>query len=259
MERQLLRRLLEHLHSLFLLLAQWRQFSTLNESRCGPQVVWVDLRDKAVCWFTLDEGDNSALEIRFLTVGVDFTLAVEPPVGRGESLCYIGTVGLQVVPEVVGRYDVRFAAFSCGAQTAQTDETARGVHVEVLACSRTVDADLVDVLASEVLAFDVLDVAQEVTLAVLRDSVAKVGTDHQVRSGGDFNGPALDWEALEHVEAWTMEDLVSKREQGSLKFQWEIHSGLRVRFVTTSQQQSHGQARLLDRLFNFSLTRSISA
>lgn len=225
-----LRRLLEDLHCLGLLGGEGRDLSSLDEARRGPEVVRVDLEHETVGRLALDEGNDGALHVRELALA-HLALSVEVPVGLGEGACNVGAVLLQVVPEVVAGDDVALASLEGAVQAAEADQAARRVDVEVLTGRGAVDADLVDVVAGEVAAFDVLDVAEQVALAILRDGVAQVSADHEVCRGGDLDGPLRDGEALEDVEAGSVKDLVAERQERRLKRDGQVDGGLAVAVV----------------------------
>jgi hypothetical protein len=101
----------------------------------------------------------------------------------------------------VGAADVRLAAL-LGLLEAEEADNVGVVGVEVLARSGGVDADLVDL--GGVVA-EVLDVAEDVALVVLRDGDTDRGTDGEVDGARLLDGPLLDGEALDQDEAGTVD------------------------------------------------------
>lgn len=70
---------------------------------------------------------------------------------------------------------------------------------------------------------------EDVALAILSNGVAQVSSHHEIGSSRDLNGPSLNREALEDVEARSVQDLVTERQERGLERDGEVDGGLAVR------------------------------
>lgn len=210
---------LKDMRGLQLRLGQRRDFADIGEAGKGLDVVRIPLDVDLVVVPVEDLG----LDVGLLANG-NLALAVEVPDGLGEGAGDIGTLALESVPDVVGGDNVGLAAL-LGAVDAEKADKVGVVAVEELASVGTVDADFVNL--GRVLA-KVLDVAENVSVAILRDEVSakvlvwcgiiqgeeedepKVGADAHVGSRGLLNTPFLDGEALEEDEAVAVDQIIAE-------------------------------------------------
>ncbi|CAG9941768.1 unnamed protein product [Clonostachys rosea f. rosea IK726] len=201
---QPLARILEHLHRSLLRVAQRRHEPLVREPRQRAHVVRIPLAVHAPLPAVLDVEHRLAHPL-VLPLG-RLALAVKVPHRLGEQLRDVRVLALQRVPDVVDADNVALAALG-GAVDAQEPHDVAVVGVEELAGGGAVDAHLVDL--GGVVA-DVLDVAQDVTEAVLREEVADVGAQPHVGDGVLARGPLLGREALEEDEALAVDEVLAE-------------------------------------------------
>lgn len=82
--------------------------------------------------------------------------------------------------------------------------------MEELACVGAVDADLVDLGA---VVAEVLDMAEDVAVRVLRHEVAQVGSEAHVGDGGFVEAPGGGGKAFEEDEAFAVEEVGAEGEE----------------------------------------------
>jgi hypothetical protein len=130
MQRQLRRRLLEHLQRVRLLLAQGRDHGVwARVVACeGGEVVGVDfvpdsqgIIDTSVSVVVATLGVQHAGDVPRVLTGAYFSFAVKVPVGRCEGFDHVWVRALQGVVDVVGRGDVGFAAREGFADAEEAD------------------------------------------------------------------------------------------------------------------------------------------
>lgn len=185
-------------------LAQRRNHALVTESRQALDKVRIPLAVHAAFSPRLEE-KHARLDPLLLAFA-DLALTVKVPHRTGQQLGHVRVLGLERVPDMVHADNVALAALLCAVAAQQADNVAR-VGVEELPGRGAVDAHAVDL--GGVVA-DVLDVAQHVAAAVLRDEVAEVGAQAHVGDGVLVGTPFLCWEALEEDEAFAVEEIVAK-------------------------------------------------
>lgn len=200
-QRQPLARLLEDSQGPPLGLAQGRDDALVGEARQALDKVRVPLAVDAALAAGLEVEDAGADPL--LLALADLALAVKVPHGLRQQLRDVRVLGLQGVPDVVDGDDVALAALLRAVHAQQAHDVAR-VRVEELPRRRPVDAHLVDL--RRVVAH-VLDVAQHVAAAVLRDEVPDVGAQAHVGHGVLVRAPLAGWEPLEQDEALAVEEV----------------------------------------------------
>ena len=138
---------------------------------CSHDVIRIPLQDDPA----LVAVEDSAADIGQLAFA-HFTLSIEIPVGRSQSLQNIGTLLLQNVIDVVRRHDVGFSTLFGSMQAQQTDSIA-AVYVEVLLRIGTVDSDPVDL--SRIVP-KILDVSKGMAFPILAHEGADVAANAHV-------------------------------------------------------------------------------
>ena len=204
MQRQPLARLLEDLHSPQLLLAERGDQALITEPREGLDIVRVPLAVQPALAAVLNV--HNRLADPLLLALAHLALAIKVPDGLGQELSHIGVLLLEGVPDVVHRHDIRLAAFLRAVHAQQTDDIAI-IGMEELSRGSAVDAHGMDL--GRIIA-DVLDVAQGVAAAVLRDEVAQVGSQAHVGDGVLLGAPDVGGEPLEEDEALAVEQVVAQ-------------------------------------------------
>lgn len=200
-QRQPLARLLEDSQGPPLGLAQGRDDALVGEARQALDKVRVPLAVDATLAPGLEVEDAGADPL--VLALADLALAVEIPHRLGQQLRDVRVLGLQGVPDVVDGDDVALAALLRAVHAQQAHDVAR-VRVEELPRRRPVDAHLVDL--RRVVAH-VLDVAQHVAPAVLRDEVPDVRAQAHVGHGVLVRAPLAGREPLEQDEALAVEEV----------------------------------------------------
>ncbi|CAH0055720.1 unnamed protein product [Clonostachys solani] len=201
---QPLARILQDLHRVPLRVAQRRHEPPVREPGERAHVVRIPLAVHAPLPAVLDVEDGLAHPL-VLALG-RLALAVKVPHGLGEELGDVRVLALEGVPDVVDADDVALAPLG-GAVDAEEANHIAVVGVEELAGGGAVDAHLVDL--GGVVA-DVLDVAQDVAEAVLREEVADVGAQAHVGHGVLARAPLLCREALEEDEALAVDEVLAE-------------------------------------------------
>ena len=190
----------QHVGRLLLARGQGRHEPGVGEARQGAHKVRIPLGVDPALASGFEEEDGGA-DPRLLAGG-DLALPVEVPDGLGEEVGDVRALRLQRVPDQVGGGDVALAAVG-GARDAQQADDVGVVGVEELARVGAVDAHFVD--RARVFA-QVLDVAEDVAAAVLRDRVADVGGQPHVGDGALVQAPGLHGEVLEEDEAFAVQE-----------------------------------------------------
>lgn len=199
---------LERLERVDLFRGQGGDDAGVGEAGQAAHVVRIPLAVQALFPVGVGRGrlevEDAGADVGFLALA-DLAFAVKVPDGRGEEFGDGRVLLLQDVPDLVDAGDVGLAAVLGARETQQADDVAV-VGVEELPRVRPVDAHLVDLLA--VLA-EVLHVAQDVALAVLRHRVSDVCAQPEVRHAGLVDAPVLDREALVQDEPLAVEEFVA--------------------------------------------------
>ena len=211
---------LQRLERVHLLRRQGRDDAGVREARQAAHVVRVPFAIEALFFAFLWclEVEDAGADVRVLALA-DLALAVEVPDGRGEQLGDGRVFVLQDVPDLVDAGDVGLAAF-LGAGQAQQANDVGIIGVEELPRVRPVDPHLVDLRA---VLPQVLHVAQDVALAVLRHRVPDVRAQSEVRHPGLVDAPFVHGKALVQDESFAVEQLVAHRLQARREVgQWEV-------------------------------------
>lgn len=197
----LLAGILKHLQSMKLLLAERRNDTLVGESGQRLDIVGIPLAVETALATVLYV--NNRLANPLLLAIADLALAVKVPDRLGQSLGNIRVLLLENVPDVMNRDNVALTTL-LGAVYAQKTDDITIISVEELAGGSAIDADGVDL--SRVIT-DILDVAEDVAAAVLRDKVSKIGAETHVGDGVLLWAPNIGREALEEDEALAVEEI----------------------------------------------------
>lgn len=204
MQRKPLARLLQHRQRMPLRLAQRRNHARVTKARQALDEIRIPLAVHAALPTRLQK-EHARLDPRLLAIA-DLALAIKVPHRAGQQLGHLGVLGAQRVPDVVDADNVALATFLGAVHAQQADNVAR-VGVEELPRRGAVDAHAVDLRG---VVADVLDVAEHVAAAVLRDEVAQVGAEAHVGDGVLVGAPLLRGEALEEDEAFAVQEVVTE-------------------------------------------------
>lgn len=151
------------------------------------------------------EVEDSRLHPRLLACR-HLALAIRIPDRLAEQPGHFGMLSLQAVEDAMLRADIRLAALHRLGHAEQPDDVAR-VGVEELPRVGPINADAV--CLRRVLA-EVLDVAQDVSAAVLAHKVAQVRAQTHISGGRLLQAPLLDGQVLEEPEALAVDELFAE-------------------------------------------------
>ena len=189
-QRQALGGFLQGLRRVFLLGAQGRNQTLIREPLEGSDVIRVPLDIDSVLATVFEIYDRLSGPLLLSTR--DLAFAIEVPNRLRQQISHVGIFLHQRIPHIVDADNVTFATFRRTMHTQQADNIAI-VGMEELTSRGAIDADLVNL--GRVVA-DVLDVAEDVTTAVLREEVAEVSAETHIAHGSLMRAPSIGRETL---------------------------------------------------------------